>query len=87
MDFVILSKPLLIIVFALSLAFLVADVFVKQRVLNIVFKALCAVLFVFGLIAAILLGAGFQEIIIVNLLLLAICLFALYRRKENNNGV
>ena len=87
MEFVILSKPLLIVVFALSIALLVADVFIRQCVLNIVFKALSAFLFVFGLISAILLGAGFQEIIIVNLLLLAICLFALYRRKENNNGV
>ena len=72
-----------IVLFSLALALLILDIIFKKAFLKIIF-ALVATGFI---IASLLLGASFQEILIAVLILMVIALFSYYPKRKKEEKV
>lgn len=72
-----------IVLFSLALVVLILDIIFKKAFLKIIF-ALVATGFI---LASLLLGASFQEIIIAVLILIVIALFSYYPKRKKEEKV
>lgn len=72
-----------IVLFSLALVVLISDIIFKKAFLKIIF-ALVATGFI---IASLLLGASFQEILIAVLILIVIALFSYYPKRKKEEKV
>ena len=72
-----------IVLFSLALVVLILDIIFKKAFLKIIF-ALVATGFI---IASLLLGASFQEILIAVLILMVIALFSYYPKRKKEEKV
>ena len=72
-----------IVLFSLALVVLILDIIFKKTFLKIIF-ALVATGFI---IASLLLGASFQEILIAVLILIVIALFSYYSKRKKEEKV
>jgi len=72
-----------IVLFSLALVVLILDIIFKKAFLKIIF-ALVATGFI---IASLLLGASFQEILIAVLILIVIALFSYYPKRKKEEKV
>ena len=80
MKSIILTNPLLISLFAVALVLLVLDIIFKK--VQWAFKLGASLLTVGAVIASLLFGATYQEIIIAIMTLTIVLLFGMYTKKK-----
>lgn len=78
----VFSFPVLIILIAVDIALFVSNIFVKQKIVNIVINTLYVVDITLFIIFALLYGISFQEVLIVTLFFLAVYLFFFFGFKN-----
>lgn len=83
MDEYLIFNATSIVLFSLALVVLILDIILKKAFLKIIF-ALVATGFI---IASLLLGASFQEILIAVLILIVIALFSYYPKRKKEEKV
>lgn len=83
MDSVILSSPLLLVLYDVAMLICIFDLI--KRVTGYIFPILSAVIFVATTVYAILLGAGYVEVSIVVLIFLALNLGVFFVHREGDD--